>query len=170
MEGGEVKVGTERFCFIDHQVLRSFKEEVLNNVKNGKFIIYEGCKKGGVKLGKAMYLAYHLNNPIDLIKLMSEGSMELAGWGKFSVKDLDHNNRRCIFEVQSSPVALDIKGHTCDDIRGQIAGVCEFAWKEKIDCVETSCIGNGDKFCTFVVKKNKEFDKSSKIVKQQIRV
>ena len=97
-----------------------------------------------------------------------------SGWGLIQNVDLDLDARKAIVKVSNNPFAkmLSKKCSMPVDhiLRGIIAGIFSFIFKEPVDCVETHCFALGEQDCEFIVKRQNEFDISDKRVQQQLEL
>lgn len=97
-----------------------------------------------------------------------------SGWGLIQNVDLDMTAKKAIVKVANNPFAkmLHNKPSMPVDhiIRGIIAGIFSYVFRESVDCVETHCFALGEADCEFIVKKHYEFDISDKRVQQQLEL
>lgn len=128
----------------------------------------------GENTGNQLYdLVHHYAaDPKHMIKFGIQ-LLNLSGYGKFQVMDYKPKNKRAIVHVDHS---INVRMHpkdkkpVCHYIRGLLAGFMENLYKANVACVETHCMAIGDKNCEFVIQKKNQFDPTSDLVKEQLRL
>ncbi len=78
----------------------------------------------------------------------------MAGWGRYRVVELDHENKRAVIVMRNSFIADALKPSekpVCDLLRGYFAGILSFLWKIDVRCEEIKCLARGDGECRFEI-------------------
>lgn len=117
--------------------------------------IYEAGKAGGTKLAEE-----HKNKlKVESFKLfeLMKNLVEMGGWGKINILKQDYKNSYAVYAFSNNEMALAKKYNipSCHVIRGLTAGLHSIIFGRKVECIETSCLSKGDKYCEFVVGNEK---------------
>jgi len=96
------------------------------------------------------------------------GQFQFTGTGKFEWAVKDIKNKKFIVKGKS-PIAEEYALYFKTDNkfidhfhRGLMAGFISEVLGEDLYCLETSCVAHGKEYCTFLIKKEKEFNHKSK--------
>lgn len=119
--------------------------KVYQNVKD---VFMESIAKLGDKIGKS-----------DEGTLMTlKEIFEVYGLGGMDIVDLDNTKKKAVIRLRESSIALEYKQRykktnaPVDIIAaGVLAGMFSYVFKKKVDCVEKSCIAQGNESCRFEI-------------------
>lgn len=133
--------------------------------------IYSAIKKStlnGFITNISKKFAFDDSKLIDFVELY----LSASGFGKFTNIDINASEKKAIVSLQFNPLAESIKFKTkkASDhvIRGILAGIFSYAFKEDIDCIETKCSAVNANECVFILQKKSFFDLNEIIVREQL--
>ena len=115
-------------------------------------------------------VAHYALDPQHVIKFGVQ-VFNISGFGRLEVEQIDYDNARCIMHIKNS-IFVKTKSDepVCHYIRGMLAGFMQKSLCKDIEAVEKACMAQGHQMCEFVLQKMAEFDKTSELVKRQLRV
>ncbi|MFQ6020621.1 MAG: V4R domain-containing protein [Candidatus Aenigmatarchaeota archaeon] len=143
--------------------------------KKGKINIY----KEGIKIGKNIAKVIKRTTGAKGDELMDAifkvGGM--GGWGLWKIYRKNDSKKEGIVHASNIATA-NFKFHSkkrnepsCHLLRGIMTGELREIWNSSnIEAIETRCISQGHKFCEFIAKRRKDFDKKNKFVKNQLEI
>jgi len=144
------------------------------------------AKQNDPELKRTLYSAIKENTRKKLIKQFTldfglekkkalslfESFFTASGWGKIQTIDLDFESNRAILTVENSPVAASLKGEVSWPVdiflRAVFAGIFSEVFGVDVECVESECSAVTGERCKFIIKSEKEFDVSKKMVRDQL--
>lgn len=124
--------------------------------KAGKAIVY-GM---GEAAGRAFYkgLARQINTETLKSHLKDVVGLDTAqGWGDFRLTSVDLHEMTASVTVVNSFECAHLQGasstsHTCDFVRGHLAGLLSEMFGKRMEATETLCVGRGDSNCQFDIR------------------
>lgn len=153
-----------------YNVSAIFRNEV---GENAPYVIYQIAKEAGTSFHEPLLRAGSLRGDETGFKAGVDAYSE-AGFGDFQIRDLDwkKGTARIIcgdaFEGWAYVQNLNIQSYpVCDYSRGALLSfMCnthrfaQTGLADRLDCVEISCIGKGDKICEFIVGEEKQLKRT----------
>jgi PAS domain S-box-containing protein len=165
-ERGWVNVGDSRMVFFDvkqgfYQIRQLVEREV---GENSNFVIFQAGIRGGYSFLVPMLKKGHiLPNSTGFLEGVTHYSG--AGFGDFKLIDLKWEEGWALIKCKNAIEGWayvenhQIQGKTiCDYTRGIFLAFMKATHKfaktgfeDRLDCIETACIGRGDRFCEYII-------------------
>lgn len=152
---GIITAFDSRFLFIPVGLIHSIEDRLTENFGpiTATSLQYEVGKQGG-----AQYMNIAKKSGFDIkraggLDQIADRLGTLSGWGKVSIVDFDPSKRIARIRWTNGVSVRNTKGKTpvCHFGRGILTGAMEQTFGRKLESLEVSCQGKGDKYCEAVI-------------------
>ena len=152
---GIITAFDSRFLFIPVGLIHSIEDRLTENFGpiTATSLQYEVGKQGG-----AQYMDIAKKSGFDIkraggLDQIADRLGTLSGWGKVSIVDFDPSKRIARIRWTNGVSVRNTKGKTpvCHFGRGILTGAMEQTFGRKLESLEVSCQGKGDKYCEAVI-------------------
>lgn len=154
----ELKMGEGRLEIMHQRVImmpvQFFETMIKMSLKNKKFEkeIYKSLKKSVYEFSKELDKRFTVKGLkfTELLTLLTE----MNGYGKVTPTKIDYKNKIAVFHLEDLPSgSLKGKMKGLGDVYwgGIMAGGASYALDANLDCIETKCVLQGNKYCEFVI-------------------
>ena len=151
-EKGEIRIAGDDWIMMSSAMLRDLVIGTEKMLGSGAIPLWlELGKNAGREFSKRFVkLGFELVELTTMLKnFFTEG-----GWGKMQ-GNVNFKEKEALVTLENSAIARQINATepVCHFIRGFVAGVFDVMFNEFTECLETQCIGKGDAYCEFRVKR-----------------
>jgi predicted hydrocarbon binding protein len=152
---GIITAYDERFLFIPVGLIHSIEDRLTESFGpvTATSFQYEIGKQGG-----AQYMSIAKKSGFDIkraggLDQIADRLGTLSGWGKVSIVDFDLSKKIARIRWTNGVSVRNTKGKTpvCHFGRGILTGAMEQTFGRKLESLEMSCQGKGDKYCEAVI-------------------
>jgi predicted hydrocarbon binding protein len=152
---GIITAFDERFLFIPVALIHSIEDKLTESFGpiTATSFQYSIGKQGGAQyMSIAQKSGFDIRNPAGLNQI-ADNLGTLSGWGKVSVVDFDPAKKTARIRWTNGVSVRNRKGKTpvCHFGRGVLTGAMEQTFGRKLESLEVSCQGKGDRFCEAVI-------------------
>lgn len=160
---GTLSAYGERFLLIPVKLIHSIEDRLTENLGPIAAISfqYEIGKEGGAQyVHLAQKAGIGTKSPIDVQRIAS--SLGTAnGWGRVEIVNFDFKKRIARIRWKNGVSVRNRNGKTpvCHFGRGVLTGAVEEIFGRRLESIEVSCQGKGDKFCEAVVAEPSEISR-----------
>ena len=160
---GTLSAYGERFLLIPVKLIHSIEDRLTDNFGpiTATIFQYEIGKEGGAQYVRlAEKVGIGAKSPTDVQRIAS--SLGTAnGWGKVEIVDFDFNKKIARIRWKNGVSVRNRNGKTpvCHFGRGVLTGAVEEIFGRRLESIELSCQGKGDRFCEAVVAEPAEISR-----------
>lgn len=165
-ENGEVRILGQRHTIVDPVAFKNIRDKMLQLIgPAADTILYLSAKNHTIYFVSSVLRKSILAKFAQKFKWGREKIAEklchiltFYGYGKANLEKIDFE-KESIITLKNSCIGTlyhNQEKPVCSYIAGLIAGAAVAITGEDYDCEEVECVGKGDKYCKFVVKKAKK--------------
>ena len=152
-----------RFILIPVKLIHSIEDRLTESFGpvTATSFQYEIGREGGAQyIHLAEKAGFNIKTPTDVQRIASSlGTLD--GWGKLEIIDFDLIKKFARIRWKNGVSVRNRKGKTavCHFGRGVLTGAVEEIFGRRLESIEVSCQGKGDRFCEAVVGEPKEISR-----------
>src|SRR5712691_6067498 len=153
----------ERFLFIPVKLIHSIEDRLTESFGpvTATSFQYEIGKEGGAQYVRiAEKAGFNVKNPKNIREIANRMGT-LSGWGKLEVVGFDFEKNIARIRWRNGVSVRNRKGKTpvCHFGRGVLTGAVEEIFGRRLESIEISCQGKGDRFCEAIVAEPAEISR-----------